>query len=116
LRFVCDHDVSADVAARLHQLHHTAWTIAEAGLHLVSDDEVTVYATNHNAVLLTHDKEFSQRRRRNVIGRHIQLRCNEWQAADVLADHLAELLPILKGSDVFIALSTHGFEVSRRWQ
>jgi predicted nuclease of predicted toxin-antitoxin system len=116
LRFVCDEDVSADVAVRLRQLRHEAWTIAEAGLHRVSDDEVTVYASNHNAVLLTHDKEFSQRRRRNVIGRHIQLRCKEWEAADLLADRLDELLPILRAPDVFIALSRHGHDVSRSWQ
>jgi predicted nuclease of predicted toxin-antitoxin system len=117
LRFVCDHDVSADVAARLRQLRHEAWTLADAGLYLIADDEVTVYATNHNAVVLTHDKEFSQRRRRNVIGRHIHLRCSEWEAADLLANHLDELLPIMRAkSDVFIALSKHGHEESYLWQ
>jgi predicted nuclease of predicted toxin-antitoxin system len=115
VRFVCDEGVDANVAARLRQLKHQAWTIPAAGLHGVGDDDVTVYACNHNAVVLTHDKEFSQRRRRNVIGRHIQLRCLEWEAADLLAEYLDELLPILRRSDVFISLSAHGFELSRRW-
>jgi predicted nuclease of predicted toxin-antitoxin system len=117
VRFVCDEDVSADVAARLRQLRHEAWTIADAGLYRVSDDEVTVYATNHKAVVLTHDIEFSRRRRRNVIGWHIQLRCKEWEAADLLAAYLGELLPIMRAKpDVFIALSKHGHKESYGWR
>jgi predicted nuclease of predicted toxin-antitoxin system len=116
LRFVCDHDVSAEVAARLQQLGHDAWTIAGAGLYRAVDDDVTVYATKHNAVLLTHDKEFSRRRRKNVIGRHIRLRCSEWEAADLLAVYLDELLPILRAADVFITLSKSGYRVSYSWE
>jgi predicted nuclease of predicted toxin-antitoxin system len=87
----------------------------DAGLHRVKDDEVTVYAIDHDAVLITHDREFSQRRRRNVIGGHIQLRCNEWEAADLLASYLDELLPQLR-RDVFISLSHGGYTVSHEWR
>lgn len=95
MRFVCDHDVDARVATTLRRLGHEAWTAGEAGLARAADDDLTVYADNHDAVLLSHDVEFSKRRRRNVIGRHVWLRCNEWEAAELVATCLDDLLPIL---------------------
>jgi hypothetical protein len=55
---VCDHDVDARVAARLRKLGHDAWTAAEAGLNRALDDDLTVYADNQRAVLVSHDSEF----------------------------------------------------------
>lgn len=46
---------------------HDAWTAAQAGLNQEPDDTLTVYAYERDAVLLTHDREFSQRRRKNVV-------------------------------------------------
>jgi predicted nuclease of predicted toxin-antitoxin system len=84
LRFVCDHDVDAAVAATLRRLGQDAWTAANAGLSAVSDDELTVYADNQSAALLTYDVEFSRRRERNVIGKHVWLRCSEMEAAGLI--------------------------------
>ena len=67
-RFVCDHDVDVAVAMMLRKAGHEAWTAADAGLYRAGDDDLTVYADNKDAVLISHDTEFSQRRRRNVIG------------------------------------------------
>jgi hypothetical protein len=76
-----------------------------------------VYACNKDAVLLTHDKEFSQRRRKNVVGKHIWLAVPRMEAADLLADHLDELLPLLDStSDVFVSVSPDGYQVSRAWK
>lgn len=116
MRFVCDHDVSADVVTSLQGLGHQAWRIADAGLHQVSDDEVTVYAIEHRAVLLTHDREFSRRRSRNVIGWHVQLRCPEWEAADLLARYMDEVLGYLRKPDVFVRLSQDGCKASYDWR
>jgi predicted nuclease of predicted toxin-antitoxin system len=117
LRFFCDHDVDAAVATRLRQLGHEAWTAAEAGLNRVQDDDLTVYAHDKQAVLLTHDREFSRRRRRNVLGWHIQLRCDEWEAADLLEKHLEAILGMLSwGDDLFIAVSNQGIQTSRAWE
>ena len=92
---------------------HQAWVAGEAGLARATDDELAVYAHNRRAVLLTHDKEFSRRRRRWMIGQHVWLRCNEWDAADLLAASLDELIPILdRKTDVFIALSREGYTVA----
>lgn len=51
-----------------------------------SDDELTVYADNQSTALLTHDVEFSRRRERNVIGKHVWLRCSEMEAAQFVAE------------------------------
>lgn len=70
------------------------------------DDALTVYACNHDAALITHDVEFSMRRRRNVIGRHIFLRCNEWDGIAVIKQDLDGILPVLDHhADVWLKLS-----------
>jgi predicted nuclease of predicted toxin-antitoxin system len=106
LRFVCDHHVDARVAAVLRRCGHDAWTAGNAGLAKAADDALTVYSDNRGAVLITHDVDFSMRRRHNVIGRHIFLRCNEWDAPDVILRHLEDILPVLERySDVWVKLS-----------
>lgn len=117
MRFFLDHDVDADVVSALVKEGHQCWTAAQAGLNRAGDDELTVYACNAQACVVTHDREFSVRRRTNVIGQHIWLTCNEWDAADVLVDALPDILPILdRHSDVMFTLKTRGqFEVHRRW-
>lgn len=85
---------------------HEAWTAGVAGLAKAADDALTVYSHDRDAVLITHDVEFSQRRRRSVIGRHIFLRCNEWDGPEVIANHLDEVLPVLeRHSDAWVKLS-----------
>jgi predicted nuclease of predicted toxin-antitoxin system len=117
LRFVCDHNVDAAVGARLRQLGHEVWTVAEAGLNRARDDELTVYADDKKAILLTHDREFSRRRRRHVVGWHIQLRCAEWDAADLLEEHLQDILGMLTwADDLFIVISRKGIKASRAWE
>jgi predicted nuclease of predicted toxin-antitoxin system len=106
VRFVLDQDVDARVATVLRAKGHDAWTVGSAGLARASDDALTVYACQHGAVLLTHDVEFSTRRRKNVIGRHILLRCNEWDGAVVIQQHLDAILPVLgRKPDLWIKLS-----------
>jgi predicted nuclease of predicted toxin-antitoxin system len=116
LRFFLDHDVDSAVAVALRAAGHEAWTAAEAGLSRVADDYLTVYAQDRGAVLITHDRAFSQRRRRNVIGRHMQLRCNEWDAAVLISERLGQILPVLEArQDVFIVVSKAGVELAFGW-
>jgi predicted nuclease of predicted toxin-antitoxin system len=106
LRFVCDQDVDARVAAALRRQCHEAWTASDAGLSRGSDDSLTVYAYDHDAALITHDIEFSRRRRRNVVGWHVFLRCNEWDGPAVILDHLDDLLLIFERKrDAWVKLS-----------
>lgn len=116
MRFFLDHDVDAGVGHRLRTMGHEAWSASDAGLATDGDDNLTIYATNHGCVLLTHDKEFSARRRKNVVGRHVHLRCPEPDAADILAERLDELLPILEAhTDLFVAVWGGGVDFSWNW-
>lgn len=117
MRFVCDHDVDAAVAATLRRLGHDAWTATNAGLSAVSDDELTVYADNQSATLVTHDVEFSKRRERNVIGKHVWLRCPEMDAAGLIEDRIDELTAALTiQKDVWVRLSCDGLTLSFAWK
>ena len=116
MRFLCDQNVDTDVAAALRDLGHEAWTAAEAGLSDVVDDELTVYAHNMKAALITHDVEFSRRRSRAVVGQHIWLRCTELEAAELLGTHIDEMVSLLDhGRDVWMKVSKDGLTLSRRW-
>ena len=116
MRFLLDHDVAADVGTAIRSAGHEAWTAANAGLNEVSDDTLTIYAARKNAVLVTHDREFSQRRRRSVTGHHMWLRCDEWEAGDLLLTHLGQIIPILGSQpDLFVMISKAGFEISHEW-
>lgn len=65
-----------------------------------------MYAYDQDAVRVTHDMEFSMRRRKNVVGRHIFLRCNEWDGITVRKQHLDATLPALgRHRDLWIKLS-----------
>ena len=68
---------------------HEWWSANDAGLaDEGQDDNLTVYASEHRAVLVTLDREFSRRRQASAIGWHVRLRCPEPDAAVVLASHL----------------------------
>lgn len=96
---------------------HTWSTAHHAHLADDPDDELTVYATEHHAVLITLDREFSQRRRRASIGQHIQLRCDEPEAAKLLEQFLGEVLALLRGRDhVTIQVSRSGPDSSSKWE
>ncbi len=117
MRFFCDNDVDVAVARMLRQRHHEVWTAADAGLQAAGDDDLTVYAQDSDAVLLTHDLEFSRRRRHNVTGKHILLRCNEWDAADLLDRHLEQILRLFSSfDDIYAAVSKKGMETSHLWE
>lgn len=102
----------------LRRLGHEAWTASRAGLSEAADDELTVYAHQRNAALITHDSEFSERRRKAVIGQHIRLKCNEWDAADVLERNLEFVVPVLERvPDVWVRLSPDASpKLSYHWQ
>lgn len=99
MRFLLDNDVDVAVCAFLQTHGHECWSAAAAGLagdDAAEDDDVSVYADSKGAVLITHDREFSLRRRRNTFGRHVWLRCVEPMAVEVLTAHLDEVLAVLE--------------------
>jgi hypothetical protein len=56
-------------------------------------------------VVATLDREFTLRRRKNPIGRHIQLRCTEPEAAQILESHLLQVLEYLERDHVTVIVS-----------
>lgn len=106
MRFFLDNDVPVSVGRMLQRHGHQWWTAADAGLASEGqDDNLSVYADERDAVLVTMDKEFTQRRRRNPIGRHVRLRCAEPEAAAVLEARLSEVLAYLERDHVTLIVS-----------
>jgi hypothetical protein len=80
----------------LRQAGHECWP-STAGLAASADDDaVAVYADDRGAVLITHDREFTRRRMRNTIGRHVRLDCEQPDAMAVIGAHLDELVAALE--------------------
>jgi predicted nuclease of predicted toxin-antitoxin system len=108
VRFFLDNDVDDAVARMLRRARHQTWTAADAGLARAPDDALSVYADDRGAALVTHDREFTARRRRHPIGQHIRLACKEWEAAALLRDRLPYLLPILEARTVVTVVLSKG--------
>jgi hypothetical protein len=66
------------------------------------DDEVTVYAVNRGMTVVTHDREFTARRKRHTIGLHVRLMCAQPDAVDVLRERHDELLDVLSWTDTAV--------------
>jgi predicted nuclease of predicted toxin-antitoxin system len=114
--FLLDHDVDAAVGRMLRQKGHGCHTASEVGLASARDDALTVWASQHSAVLVSTDKEFGQRRMKNAIGKHVWLRCLDWEASDVLAERLGELDDRLQvQADITVRVSKEGLTVSLEW-
>ena len=117
MRFVLDHDVDARLGRVFRARGHDCWTAADANLALAKDDELTAYADDRKAVLVTHDVEFSSRRARNVVGRHLQLRCEEPDAVDLVTLHFDAIIDNLGSAEhIFVRVSAEGCTRSMRWE
>jgi predicted nuclease of predicted toxin-antitoxin system len=114
VRFLLDNDVDVAVGRVLRNAGHECWTAAEANLAgrvAADDDELSVYAQDKQAVVVTHDREFSQRRLRNTFGKHAWLRCEQPDAAALVAENLDELVNALtQHPDVVVIVSADGTE------
>lgn len=107
--WVLDNDVSAAVAAMLRREGHRCVMVGQIGLARASDDQVSVFADNKNAVFLTHDRELIGRRRRNTFGRTVHLDCQEWTAPAILLQHLPAAIELVASRDaIVVRLSKDG--------
>jgi predicted nuclease of predicted toxin-antitoxin system len=76
-----------------------------------------VYADNHDAVLISHDIEFGRRRRKNTIGRHLWLRCEEPDAVEVLTKQWDEIEELLEArSHIVLSVSWDKVRAETSWQ
>lgn len=71
VRFLLDHDVDAAVGRMLRRHGHECLTASQVGLAAATDDALTVWASEHRAVVVSTDREFSRRRMQNAIGHHV---------------------------------------------
>jgi predicted nuclease of predicted toxin-antitoxin system len=116
VRFLLDHDVDAAVSRMLRRHGHECLTASQVGLAAATDDALTVWACEHEAVLVSTDREFSQRRVRNAIGHHMWLRCKDWEADAVLEACLDVVVARLEArSDLTIRVSVSGLSDSSAW-
>lgn len=102
MRFVLDNDTDAALVGLFVRAGHDAWTAADAGLAGVDsaeDDEVSVYADERDAIVITHDREYTRRRKRNTFGLHVFLRCEQPDAYEIVAHHLDEIEELLNSRD-----------------
>lgn len=116
MRFVLDHDVHVGCRRILTDAGHHCWTVGQAGRATDTDDEQSLYAQRKGAVLISQDREFTQRRKKAVIGRHVRLKCPAPDAPDVLAAHLPELLAILGALEhVVVVMSRDTLRTDTTW-
>lgn len=118
MRFYLDNDTDASCCEVFRSAGHESWTTAEAGRSLSSDDDQAAYAADMNAVIVTHDKEFAQRQRRNTVGQMLFLKCEQPDAPDVVDHFLPTITPVLKQMRlVVIELRVQNFVVyGPQWQ
>lgn len=83
---------------------------------LETDDEQTVYAMDRGAVVISCDAEFSQRRRKNAIGRHICLKCPKPEATEILEQHLEEVLALLQKDHVMVTVTRTQVRADYYWK
>jgi predicted nuclease of predicted toxin-antitoxin system len=116
VRFLLDHDVDAAVGRMLRRHGHECLTASQVGLAAATDDALTVWASEHGAVVVSTDREFSRRRLKSAIGHHVWLRCLDWEADAVLQARLTEVVNLLEArSDLTIRVSVDGLIDSSAW-
>ena len=96
---------------------HDAWTASDAGLYAAKDDDLSVYAHDRGAALLTHDREFTRKRQARCFGWHVWLKCAEFTSVEVVPRHLGEIVDVLEHrTDVVLEVTaTRVRELPSRW-
>lgn len=105
-RFILDNDVDiAGCRAALQDRRHLVIVAAEAGVE-GEDEDVTSYAHTQKGIVVTHDAEFSNRRRRRPDGLHIRLKCLAWDGEAALQWALPHIEGILtRHTDLTVEIS-----------
>ena len=97
-RFYLDNDVDVACAAVVRSAGYQCWTASEAATQNDRDDEQTAYAISKNAVLVTHDREFTNSRKQMPIGHHVRLKCHQIDGPSLLESALDEMVSFLGAS------------------
>jgi len=98
LSFYLDNDVDVTCAAVIRAAGHQCWTASQAATQNDDDDEQTVYSVDKGAILVTHDKEFTNRRKRLPIGHHVRLKCHQIDGPALIGSALDQIISFLAAS------------------
>lgn len=114
MRFVLDYDVDVKVCGVLTRAGHECWRAPEG---LLEDDDISVYADDRGAIVVSHDRDFAYRRQRRTFGQHVRLACRQPDAIAVLEAHLDQLESLLAGHEIGVfVVSRNRIEVKPpRW-
>lgn len=116
MRFVLDHDVDQAVRGVLIRARHDCWLAFEA-IKDPADDAVSVYADDKGAAVISHDREFADRRKARTFGQHVQLACPQPEAVAVVTARLDELVEKMKaGVGVYVVTRDHVKVYPPRWE
>ena len=119
MRFYLDHDVPLAVRQVPEQQRHECWTAGEAGLATATDEVQAIYAEEKRAILVSMDRGFAMRQRRNTVGRHVWLDCEGPDAAHVLENWMTAIGHWLRFSQrtPWVRVRPNGFMVQPgRWE
>jgi predicted nuclease of predicted toxin-antitoxin system len=106
VKFVLDEDVDARLVHVFEDRHHQCWTVPNAGLANAVDDDVSVYADNKKAVLITHDKELAHRRQISYFGALVFLKCSEPHACEVVERQFEDIIRLIPKHQAVVILVT----------
>lgn len=115
MRFVLDYDVDVRVCELLMAAGHECWRAPEG---LVEDDDISVYADDRGAVVVSHDRGFAYRRQRRTFGQHVRLACKQPMAVGVLEAHLDKVIGLLtqRPTGVFVVSRERVEFKPHRWE
>lgn len=103
--FVLEDDVDERVASVIRDAGHVVSLAKEAGLggpDAPTDEEVSVSADDRRLVVVAHDRDFAERRKRATIGWHLRLTCEQPDAPDVLRVHLERVVGLRDGTQLCV--------------
>ncbi len=117
MRFYLDNDVDHRCRKILMERGQECWATSEAGRSDASDDDQAVYADDKHAVVVTHDREFTERMKKNTTGRHVRLCGEQPDGPRLLERWIALVLPALEAMPyVVIELRQEGYQVFSAWK
>lgn len=112
MRFFLDQNVDARLRALLQAHGHDCWAADEANLATEADGNLTIYAIDQGAALVTHDREFSNSRKKHIIGQHLRVQCSAVNVLSVVEKHIDHVTEMFgRYQDLYIEISAESIQI-----
>jgi predicted nuclease of predicted toxin-antitoxin system len=106
VRFFFDNDVDF-ACVKIAEAHgHDAWHTSQAGRSDATDLSQRDYAYKRHAVVVTHDREFTNRAKEHMVGQHMRLNVENVFAADTFEFHLDHVVYVFERFDDLVITLT----------